>query len=199
MPPDLLAELRIASPCSASWEEMEGSDRVRFCRHCRKNVYNLSAMSRQDAATLVRRTEGRACVRFYRRRDGTLLTDNCPVGLRAARRWFLAQIGSLAALFGLLGGAAPLLRLEGMRRMEETDWEQVEPLPTLSGWRDRLTDRLDALFPGLHLRPPLVAMGRPPGMPSSSMPLPQAAMASSRRGRRRRRHPRSGHRHSHTK
>src|SRR5262245_30602687 len=39
-----LARLRIASPCSADWDEMTGDDRVRFCGRCRKNVYNLSEM-----------------------------------------------------------------------------------------------------------------------------------------------------------
>jgi hypothetical protein len=100
---DLLKHLRVASPCDAAWDAMEGDDLVRFCQHCRKNVYNLSGMSQREAAAFVRETEGRLCVRFYRRADGTLLTDDCPVGLRAARRWLLAQIGAVAGTFGLLG------------------------------------------------------------------------------------------------
>lgn len=75
-------EIRVASPCSASWDAMDGDDRARFCVHCTKNVYDLSAMSRAEAEALVRGKEGRLCVRFYRRADGTVLTDNCPVGLR---------------------------------------------------------------------------------------------------------------------
>jgi hypothetical protein len=31
-------------------------------------------------------SEGRLCVRFYRRKDGTTLTQNCPIGLRALKR-----------------------------------------------------------------------------------------------------------------
>jgi hypothetical protein len=198
---DPLAHLRIASPCDASWEAMEGDNQARFCRHCQLHVYNLSGMSRRDAAALVRETEGRLCVRFYRRRDGTLLTDDCPVGLRAARRWLLAQIGSIVGLFGLLGLAAPLLRAERLHRLREVDVDQVAPLPTLSDWRDRLVERLDTAFPWLNLRPPLVAMGRRatvvctidlPPLP----PAPRAKSVLSRRGRRRRRHPRSAHRRS---
>jgi hypothetical protein len=98
---DLLDRLRIASPCDASWDEMEGDDLVRFCRHCQLNVYNLSAMSRREAAAFVREAEGRHCIRFYRRADGTLLTDNCPVGWRAARRRLLEHIGSVTAALGL--------------------------------------------------------------------------------------------------
>jgi prepilin-type processing-associated H-X9-DG protein len=97
----LLNSLRIASPCDASWEQMEGDDLVRFCRHCQLNVYNLSGMSRREAAAFVRQAEGRLCVRFYRRADGTLLTDNCPVGWRAARRRLLEGIASAAGALGL--------------------------------------------------------------------------------------------------
>src|SRR6516162_8887116 len=37
--------LRVASPCPADWNAMQGDDRVRFCGQCEKNVYNLSAMT----------------------------------------------------------------------------------------------------------------------------------------------------------
>jgi hypothetical protein len=42
---DLLSQIKIASPCAASWDEMRGDDRCRFCQHCQLNVYNLSAMT----------------------------------------------------------------------------------------------------------------------------------------------------------
>jgi hypothetical protein len=95
---DLFGHLRVASPCDASWDEMEGDDKVRFCRRCQKHVYNLSWMSRREAAAFVRETEDRLCVRFYRRCDGTLLTDNCPVGWRAVRRGQVKFAGSIAAV-----------------------------------------------------------------------------------------------------
>lgn len=60
---------------------MSGDDRVRFCGVCRLNVYNLSGMTRRDATELVQLVEGRLCVRFFRRKDGTLLTSDCPVGM----------------------------------------------------------------------------------------------------------------------
>ena len=62
---------------------MIGTARVRyFCHHCRLNVYNLSAMSREDAETMIRGREGRLCVRFFRRADGTMIIQDCPIGLR---------------------------------------------------------------------------------------------------------------------
>jgi hypothetical protein len=103
---DILDNLEVAAPCHVAWESMAGSDQVRFCDQCLLHVYNLSGMSRRQAAALVEQTEGRLCVRFYRRADGTLLTDNCPVGLRAARRRALRLLaglaGAAAALFGFL-------------------------------------------------------------------------------------------------
>ena len=73
-------QLKIASPCPASWDDMEGDDRARFCPECELNVYNLSAMTEEEALKLVKEREGRLCVRFYQRRDGTVLTTDCPVG-----------------------------------------------------------------------------------------------------------------------
>jgi len=69
----------------ADWNQMMGDERVRFCSACNLNVYNLSAMNRSDAESLIVRNEGRLCVKFYRRRDGSIITRDCPVGLRAIR------------------------------------------------------------------------------------------------------------------
>src|SRR5262245_57629306 len=92
---NVLDNIQVAAPCSASWEEMAGDERVRFCEQCLLHVYNLSGMSRRQAEALVRQHEGRLCVRFYRRLDGTVLTDNCPVGLRAARRRALRLLAGM--------------------------------------------------------------------------------------------------------
>src|SRR5262249_54296783 len=93
-----LDQIQVASPCPASWEMMSGDDRVRFCPQCTLNVYNLSRMSRQEAEAMVQSQEGRLCVRFYRRRDGTVLTRDCPVGLQAARKRLLAMLSVAAGL-----------------------------------------------------------------------------------------------------
>src|SRR6478609_4004463 len=71
-----LDHVRIAAPCEADWDSMFGDERVRFCAQCNLNVYNLSEMTKSDAELLVARTEGRLCVRFYRRTDGSILTRN---------------------------------------------------------------------------------------------------------------------------
>ena len=100
-----LNNIRIASPCSADWNEMYGDNRKRFCGDCKLNVYNLSGMTRSDAESLIARTEGRLCVRFYRRSDGSIITKDCPVGLRAIQRrvsYVAKAIGSM--VLGLFAG-----------------------------------------------------------------------------------------------
>jgi len=81
-----LEDVSIASPCSARWEDMIGDDRVRFCGECGKNVYDVSAMTRDEAEALIDDSEGgMPCLRMYRRKDGTVLTADCPVGRRRRR------------------------------------------------------------------------------------------------------------------
>src|SRR5205823_409553 len=100
-----LANVSVATPCPADWDNMIGGERVRFCSQCQLNVYNLSAMSKFEAESLIARTEGRLCVRFYRRRDGSILTDNCPIGLRALKRRALRIKTAVAAsVLGFLAG-----------------------------------------------------------------------------------------------
>ncbi len=104
---DFLDRMRIASPCNVGWENMTGDDRTRFCDQCSLHVYNISAMTRDEVAVLVKNTEGRICARLYRRADGTVLTRDCPVGLRALRRRVAKVAGAaLTAVLSLCAVAA---------------------------------------------------------------------------------------------
>ncbi|WP_125205832.1 hypothetical protein [Capsulimonas corticalis] len=62
-----LNQIQVSSPCRESWSEMAGDESVRFCNRCRSNVYNLSAMTADEAQALVAEREGKLCVRFYQR------------------------------------------------------------------------------------------------------------------------------------
>jgi hypothetical protein len=108
-----LDSVTVAAPCEASWESMIGDERVRFCGLCNLNVYNLSAMNRQDAERLISEAEGRLCIRYYRRTDGTILTRNCPVGLRALKR----RLSRIACAFAsaVISFCAGLLAVAGWR------------------------------------------------------------------------------------
>lgn len=99
LPQVSLSDVRIASPCRADWDLMEGDDVQRHCQQCRKSVYNVSAMTQEQAKSFLRsrsETSEGTCVRMYRRYDGTVLTADCPVGARL-RRWRFAGLLSLAA------------------------------------------------------------------------------------------------------
>jgi hypothetical protein len=103
-----LADIRIASPCPSDWNRMAGDERVRHCSECNLNVYNLSAMTEREIKQLITvNQEGRLCTRFYRRQDGTMLTQDCPWSLRAMRRK-VSRLASaaLTALMSLTPAAA---------------------------------------------------------------------------------------------
>jgi len=91
-------EIRVASPCHARWNDMDGDERARFCGQCSKHVFNLSAMTRGQIETLVREKEGKFCGRFHRRADGTLLTADCPSRRRRMRERLAKIGGALCAL-----------------------------------------------------------------------------------------------------
>jgi len=120
---DLIASLRIAAPCPTSWEGMAGDERVRHCTLCDLNVYNFAEMTRDEVRELLVRTEGRVCARLYRRADGTVLTRDCPTGLRALRRRatrvaaaLFAMLLSLPSLaFGGMNGKKARLKIRGAK------------------------------------------------------------------------------------
>src|SRR5688500_10732385 len=80
-----LDAVKIASPCSAEWDQMIGDDRSRYCGQCKLNVYSFSGMSGSEVEEFLLAAEGRVCVRLFERADGTMITENCPVGLAAVR------------------------------------------------------------------------------------------------------------------
>jgi hypothetical protein len=81
-----LDSIKVASPCSANWDEMVGNNRERFCGQCQLSVYNLSGMTKGEAENLIMNSEGRVCARFFRRADGTIITKDCPVGWAAIKQ-----------------------------------------------------------------------------------------------------------------
>ncbi len=123
-------QIRVASPCSMRWDDMSGDARARFCGSCKLNVYDISAMTKQEAAALIAEKEGHLCVRFFRRADGTILTKNCPVGLRRVRHAIVRLAGSLAAVAVLGVGAVAAMgeRIRG-RSVRVC---QTEPYVTLT-------------------------------------------------------------------
>jgi hypothetical protein len=107
----LLERVAIASPCPADWNTMVGDDRARFCSACEKHVYNIASMTSEEAEAFLRGVGGEACLRLYRRPDGTVLTSDCPVGVRKKRR--RRAVASLVG--GTMVSAGALLAFERTR------------------------------------------------------------------------------------
>jgi hypothetical protein len=94
----LLAQVRVATPCMARWDAMEGDARVRSCGACQKDVYDLSAMTQTEAEDFVaEHTDGDACIRLYRRPDGTVMTSDCAEGRKVGLRKLKLGLGTVAA------------------------------------------------------------------------------------------------------
>lgn len=160
-----LNRVTVAAPCSAGWDRMRGNERIRFCEQCSLNVYNLSAMSKSEAETLIMQAEGRLCVRYYRRADGTILTNNCPVGLHALKRrvtktasGIFAAFASFFAGVGVFSGAeimkswlirADVDAVEKLQLEELTN--SVEPLPVAG----ELVLQEEGWVDGVMFRPPI--------------------------------------------
>jgi hypothetical protein len=202
---DNLDDIRIASPCSADWDAMRalagselGDDagaRARFCGSCEKNVYDLSSMTRDAALALIERHEGQCCVRFYKRADGTVLTEDCPVGLRAALRKAhlktLAGIascaGAVAAVFSfLLGTANPISKRLGTFEEQHTavagGMMMPEPLePPMMGAPPppdhvEVKGEIAPLPPKAHPKTPHVKPRKLMGKPAPRMAPPAAVL-----------------------
>jgi hypothetical protein len=86
---------------------MKGDDRARFCSSCQKHVYNIAGMPAADALALIQQHDGNLCARLYRRFDGTVLTGDCPVGLRAVYRRTRQLVAALTVT--LVIGAGSLI------------------------------------------------------------------------------------------
>jgi hypothetical protein len=69
----------VASPCSLRWSDLEGNERARFCGTCQKHVYNLSALTREEALETVKSVSVE-CVAYLKNPDGSVRTRD-DVGL----------------------------------------------------------------------------------------------------------------------
>jgi hypothetical protein len=139
---EILDGIRIATPCHASWDAMDGDERVRFCGACRLNVYNISEMSRGEAEELVQKTEGRLCIRMYQRTDGTVITRDCPVGVRALRKRLVVAATCVCALFLTVSafatslGQPPADDDSSLWQRMKVRVHQVEPFKSFFAWLD---------------------------------------------------------------
>lgn len=135
----VLPNIRVATPCTADWNKMTGDDRVRACADCNKNVYNLSELTREEAEALILEKERKLCVRYYQRKDGTILLKDCVIGIAQKRKRRVIAAGAAALLAGGGFAAYRLTRPEPAPRMTmgEVTAETTSAIP------DRSTQRVN--------------------------------------------------------
>lgn len=113
---DQIDNLRVATPCHMTWDDLSGdSDTQRYCGECRLNVFNFTGMSRDDIAEVLTATEGRVCAQLYQRPDGTVITQDCPVGLAAVRAAIRRRVARMTVACGLIIAGISGLAFGGAR------------------------------------------------------------------------------------
>ena len=121
---NLLDQLSLATPCGEAWDAMTGDERVRICDKCRLRVYNLTGMIPLEAEQFLTAREGAGCPRIYRRVDGSILTRDCPRGIRRARLATVAVIGVAALFLFAMEQYGSYVRI---RNTETYDMTSLEP------------------------------------------------------------------------
>lgn len=99
---NFLDSIEVKTPCEQNWHEMRGTDQIRFCDHCAKDVHNLSRMTRKQARKIVAASNGNICVRYVRRPDGRIQT------IKNAFHQITRQTGIAAGILGTSFGVATL-------------------------------------------------------------------------------------------
>jgi hypothetical protein len=182
---DVINGLEIASPCKASWNAMAGDERARFCGMCEKHVYNIASLQAAEVEDLIRRTEGNFCARLYRRRDGTVLTADCPVGALAFSTGRLHRVMTYAVI-GLWFLTTGAIVKSASRRGDSPSWPPTGPSVTLADWTDwalstlglQQAQRVMLGGKAISTTPPMVTMGVPaaPPLPLAATPALPAGM-----------------------
>lgn len=86
---------------------MAGEGHVRVCGLCDRDVYDFSGLTAFEVVHLLASHEGKGapCVRLHRRRDGTVITADCEVGIARRRKRGGLLVGAAVAGALVAGGA----------------------------------------------------------------------------------------------
>lgn len=131
----LLSRIQIASPCPAKWDEMTGDEVTRHCAQCDLDVHNLSAMTGEDAEEFLQARIGgkRICARMFRRTDGTILTQDCSVGIALWRKRARFAAGRVAAALLFLATGGYVASAQQREALTER-LRSAEPFRTVCAW-----------------------------------------------------------------
>ncbi len=107
-----LENLMIAAPCDVEWKDMVGNNQLRRCNACQLNVYNVKSLTSKELEELFQSDQarnGQLCMQLYRRADGTIITADCPRGLKKIRAFSGRLWRMVAAAIAVIVGSSPAL------------------------------------------------------------------------------------------
>lgn len=146
--------LRVAKPCPVGWDTMKGDERKRRCDMCELSVYNVSEMTEAEIRKLIANPTERICARIYRRADGTVITRDCPVGLRAYRKRIVKFTGAaLSMIIGMFStGYGQVEQKTGKKNETQISADNKRESAAIKGL---LVDQNGAVMPGwkIELKP----------------------------------------------
>ena len=97
---DVLEAITIPTHCPIPWDGMRGNDRTRHCSKCNEAVHDVSALTTLEVVALLSGQGRPPCLRLYRRRDGRVMTADCPASRRErVWRWLRPHSARTAAVF----------------------------------------------------------------------------------------------------
>ena len=142
----LLDSIDVPKPCDKSWDEMLGDDVSRLCRHCEKDIYNISAMTRQEAKKLLFQAKEKVCIRMEREPDGRIKT--LKKQLHQITRQMPLAAGVLTASLILSGTTNAQETKVESSKITITQTADKNSKPTISGI---ITDSNGAVIPGVKV------------------------------------------------
>jgi hypothetical protein len=116
-------------------------------------VYNVSELSPKETVDLLQNANGgRVCLQIYRRKDGTVMTRDCPVALWKLKKAYRRAAVAAAGLAAWLGIAGPSLAQSANAPAPEPPGSM---LPPPNG---------DYIMGGAPAGPPVVEKGEAPAI-----------------------------------
>lgn len=143
---NFLDSVDVLVPCDKSWDEMIGGDVSRFCKHCEKDIYNISAMTRQEAKKLLFQSKERVCIRMEREPNGKIKT--LKKQLHQITRKMPLAAGVLTASLILAGSTNAQETKVETSKITITQIADKNSKPTISGI---ITDSNGAIIPGVKV------------------------------------------------
>jgi hypothetical protein len=97
-PPVVVKADKTALACPFVWDEVDATEKFKYCAKCQTPIYNLDGMERPEAEALIFNRENRAKFTLYGRADGKFMTTDCPVQAQRKKNLLFSVLAGLVLL-----------------------------------------------------------------------------------------------------